>query len=89
MRAKESGWKEKKPQISPLRYAPVETTILWRVIFRVSRNGPLNCRSLGCAPNEQKIKLTESISISSVHFTLNLPQASRLLGMTTGRANVS
>jgi hypothetical protein len=30
----------------------------------------------------KKIKLTESISISSVHFTLNLPQASRLLGMT-------
>jgi hypothetical protein len=40
------------------------------------------------APNEQKIKLTESISISSVHFTLNLPQASRLLGMTRGRATL-
>jgi hypothetical protein len=33
-------------------------------------------------PNEQKIKPTESTSISSVHFTLNLPQASRLLEMT-------
>ena len=38
------------------------------------------------APNEQKIKPVESISISSVHLTLNLPQASRLLGMTKGRA---
>jgi hypothetical protein len=27
------------------------------------------------APDEQKIKPTESISISSVHFTLNLAQA--------------
>src|ERR1700730_2683304 len=33
------------------------------------------------APNEQEIKPTESISIFSVHFTLNLPQASRLLLM--------
>src|ERR1700683_4333399 len=41
-----------------------------------------NCRSLDFAPNEQKIKPIESISIFSVHFTLNLPQASRLLGMT-------
>ena len=38
------------------------------------------------APNEQKIKPVESISISSVHLTLNLPQASRLLGMTKGSA---
>jgi hypothetical protein len=38
------------------------------------------------APNEQKIKPIESISIFSVHFTPNLPQASQLLGMTTGRA---
>src|ERR1700730_8405258 len=38
------------------------------------------------APNEQEIKPTESISIFSVHFTLNLPQASRLLGMTKERA---
>jgi hypothetical protein len=30
----------------------------------------------------KKIKPIESISICSVHFTLNLPQASRLLGMT-------
>jgi hypothetical protein len=44
-----------------------------------------NRRSLGFAPNEQKINPIESISISSVHFTLNLPQASRLLGMTKGR----
>ena len=44
-----------------------------------------NCRSLGYAPNEQEIKPTESISIFSVHFTLNLPQASRLLGMTKER----
>jgi hypothetical protein len=36
-------------------------------------------------PNEQKIKPIESISIFSVHFILNLPQASRLLGMTKGR----
>jgi hypothetical protein len=34
------------------------------------------------APNEQKIKPIESISISSVHFSLNLPQASQFLGMT-------
>jgi hypothetical protein len=34
------------------------------------------------APNEQKIKPIESISIFSVHFTLNLPQASQFLGMT-------
>jgi hypothetical protein len=55
----------------------------------ISRKGPLNCRSLGFAPNEQKINLIESISISSVHFTLNLPQASRLLlGMTKERATV-
>jgi hypothetical protein len=38
------------------------------------------------APNEQKNKPIESISISSVHFTLNLPQASQLLGMTNCRA---
>jgi hypothetical protein len=38
------------------------------------------------ALNEQKIKPIESISISSVHFTLNLPQASQLLGMTNLRA---
>jgi hypothetical protein len=37
------------------------------------------------APNEQKIKPIESISIFSVHFTLNLPQASQFLGMTKGR----
>jgi hypothetical protein len=37
-------------------------------------------------PNEQKIKPIESISISSVHFSLNLPQASQFLGMTKGRA---
>jgi hypothetical protein len=40
------------------------------------------------APNEQEIKPTESISIFSVHFTLNLPRASRLLGMTKGRVVV-
>jgi hypothetical protein len=51
----------------------------------ISRKGPRNRRSLGFAPpNEQKINPIESISISSVHFTLNLPQASRLLGMTKG-----
>jgi hypothetical protein len=33
------------------------------------------------SPNEQKIKPIESISIFSVHFTLNLPQASQLLLM--------
>jgi hypothetical protein len=60
----------------PLRYARSKN---------ISTTGPLNCRSLGFAPNEQKIKPTESISISSVHFTLNLPQASWLLGMTKGR----
>jgi hypothetical protein len=38
------------------------------------------------APNEQKIKPIESISISSVHFSLNLPQASQFLGMTNQRA---
>jgi hypothetical protein len=45
----------------------------------------LNCRSLGSAPNEQKIKPIKSILISSVNFTLNLPQASQLDGMTKGR----
>jgi hypothetical protein len=48
--------------------------------------GKENCRSLGFAPNEQKIKPIESISVSSVHFSLNLPQASQFLGMTKGRA---
>jgi hypothetical protein len=43
--------------------------------------GKAHSRSLGFAPNEQKIKPIESISIFSVHFTLNLPQASQLLGM--------
>jgi hypothetical protein len=38
------------------------------------------------SPNEQEIKPIESISIFGVHFTLNLPQASQLLGMTKGRA---
>jgi hypothetical protein len=38
------------------------------------------------APNEQKTKPIESISICSVHSTLNLPKASRLLGMTKGSA---
>jgi hypothetical protein len=37
------------------------------------------------APNEQKIKPIESVSVSSVHFSLNLPQASQFLGMTKGR----
>jgi hypothetical protein len=37
------------------------------------------------APNEQKIKPIESKSIFSVHFTLNLPQASQFLGMTKFR----
>jgi hypothetical protein len=36
-------------------------------------------------PNEQKIKPIESSSVSSVHFSLNLPQASQFLGMTKGR----
>ena len=40
--------------------------------------------SLRFGPNEQKIKPIESISIFSVHFTLNLPQESQLLGMTKG-----
>jgi len=40
--------------------------------------------SLHFGPNEQKIKPIESISIFSVHFTLNLPQESQLLGMTKG-----
>jgi hypothetical protein len=40
------------------------------------------------SPNEQEIKPTESISIFSVHFTLNLPQASRLLGMTKRRGSL-
>jgi hypothetical protein len=44
--------RKKKPQISPLRYAPVEMTNLWQVRFRVSRKGPRNCRSLGFAPND-------------------------------------
>jgi hypothetical protein len=34
------------------------------------------------APNEQKIEPIESISVSSVHFSLNLPQANQFLGMT-------
>jgi len=44
--------------------------------------------SLHFGPNEQKIKPIESISIFSVHFTLNLPQASRYLGMTKERAEL-
>jgi hypothetical protein len=56
-------------------------------IFREGwRWGNAHSRSLGYAPNEQKIKPIESISIFSVHFTLNLPQASQLLGMTKWRA---
>jgi hypothetical protein len=46
---------------------------------------PGQAEQVGFAPNEQKIKPTESISICSFHFNLNLPQASRLLGMTKGR----
>jgi|ERR1700677_1624118 hypothetical protein len=37
------------------------------------------------ARDEQKIKPIESISVSSVHFSLNLPQASQFLGMTKSR----
>jgi hypothetical protein len=36
--------------------------------------GRNDCRSLHFGPNEQKIKPIESISIFSVHFTLNLPR---------------
>jgi hypothetical protein len=80
------------------RRAGVETadlsTVL-RSVENISTKGPRNCRSLhgspgqvGFAPNEQKINPTESISISSVHFTLNLLQASQLLGMTKERVTV-
>jgi hypothetical protein len=51
--------------------------------------GSAELQILGFAHNEQKIKPIESISISGVHFTLNLPQASQLLGMTKGRAAFS
>jgi hypothetical protein len=47
----------------------------------LDKKGHKLCKSAG-APNEQKIKPMESISISGVHFPLNLPQASQLLGMT-------
>jgi hypothetical protein len=43
-----------KPQISPLRFAPVEMTILGEGEVRVSRNGPRNCRSLGFARDDKK-----------------------------------
>jgi hypothetical protein len=50
---------KRKPQISPLRYAPVpqhagagEMTILSEIVFRVSRRGPWNCRSLHGTPGQ-------------------------------------
>jgi hypothetical protein len=48
--------------------------------WRKETTGPST--ALRSGRDEQKIKPIESISIFSVHFTLNLPQASRLLGMT-------
>jgi hypothetical protein len=42
-----------KPQISPLRYAPVEMTIHFEGEFRISKKGPQNCRSLGCARDDK------------------------------------
>jgi hypothetical protein len=50
----------KKPQISPLRYAPVprhagagEMTIQFGDEFRISTKGPRNCRSLGYARDDK------------------------------------
>jgi hypothetical protein len=39
--------KKRRPQISPLRFAPVEMTILFEAEFGVSTIGPRDCRSLG------------------------------------------
>jgi hypothetical protein len=46
-------------------------------------------RKSGYAPNEQKIKPIESILISSVHFTLNLPQASQAARDDKGEGGAS
>jgi hypothetical protein len=45
--------KRKRPQISPLRYAPVEMTILFEGGIRVSTKSPRNCRSLGFARDDK------------------------------------
>jgi hypothetical protein len=44
---------KEKPQISPLRYAPVEMTILFEHVFSVSSRVPRNCRSLGFARDDK------------------------------------
>jgi hypothetical protein len=41
------------PQISPLRFAPVEMTILLGFEIRLRSQSRGHCRSLGYAPNEQ------------------------------------
>jgi hypothetical protein len=53
MRAKEVCENPKrKPQISPLRFAPVEMTILWRDESLCFQEDPRNCRSLGFARDD-------------------------------------
>jgi hypothetical protein len=44
---------ERKPQISPLRYAPVEMTILFEHSIPRFQEGPWNCRSLGSARDDK------------------------------------
>jgi hypothetical protein len=63
-----------------LPYLEADSAGLSLVVEGAQTAGPSTALRFG--PNEQKIKPIESISIFSVHFTLNLPQASRLLGMT-------
>jgi hypothetical protein len=43
----------KEPQVSPLRCAPVEMTILLSARCSVSTSGPRDCRSLGFARDDK------------------------------------
>jgi hypothetical protein len=74
--------------VSPGSHTRARCLQHWLPVERTADPSTASPGQVGFAPNEQKIKPTESISISSVHFTLNLPQASRLLGMTKGRVGV-
>jgi hypothetical protein len=58
---------KRRPQISPLRFAPVEMTILLEGEFRISTKGPRNCRSLGFAPPDflwNLVALTDLMRLS-------------------------
>ena len=63
MRAKEVCENPKrKPQISPLRFAPVEMTILWRDESLCFQEDPRNCRSLGFARDDKgKLRFSEKV----------------------------